>query len=83
MVTKTYLPSNLFDRSDSSVSSDSSDSCESSDSSDSSDKKNLTKKKFSCTFFLHFFFQKQKNVTKNLTNQIAMKLKNSNFDENQ
>ena len=65
IVTKTYLPSNLCD------SSDSSDTCNSSDS--SYRKKNFNNK----TFFLQFFL-KQQNLTKN---QIVMKLKNSNCDK--
>ena len=80
MVTKTHLPSNLFDSSDSSYSSDSNDSSDiydssdcsdrsdSSDSSDSSDQKKLfvTKKItfFSSHFYSQFFFS-TKNAPKN------------------
>ena len=72
MVTKTYLPSNLFDSSGSSDSNDSSDSCDSSDSrensdssdssensdsSDSTDQKPFSQKNFYFTF-IYFYLKK-------------------------
>ena len=68
MVTKTYLPSNLCDSSDSSVSN------ESCDSSDSSDQKIVSSKKL---FTKNFFFSK-KNPQKNFFTK-----KNLNYDETQ
>ena len=65
MVTKTCLPSNLCDNSDSSdsiESCDSSDSSDSSDSCDSSDQTNFVRKKF---FTKNFFFL-QKKIPENL-----------------
>ena len=61
MVTKTCLPSNLCDNSDSSdsiESCDSSDSSDSSDSCDSSDQTNCVIKKF---FTKNFFSSKKKS----------------------
>ena len=85
MVTKTYLPSNLYDNSDnrdSSDSFDSSDSSESGDSSDSSDPK-----KWPTNFFHRkkklLFFYKKKCSLKNSKTQIVIKLKNSNCDKTQ
>ena len=96
MVTKTYLPYNLCESSDSSDGCDSSNSFESSDGSDSNDqrtffhpKKKLTQKNFFTIFFLH-----KKNYKLNLTTrkiklwwnskpQMVMKFKNSNCDETQ
>ena len=50
LVTKTYIPSNLCDSSDS---NDSSDSCYSSDSSDSSDNSDSNDQKISPNNFFH------------------------------
>ena len=88
MVTKTYLPSNLCDSSDSGDNSDSCDSSDSNDSIDSSDQKTFFppclffKILFFTFFFVYFFFIK-KYITNYLKTQIVMKLKNSNCDETQ
>ena len=68
MVTKIYLPSNLYNNSDGSDSSDNSDSIDSSDgydssdSSDSNDPKKITKNLYLCRFF---FFKIKLFFTKN------------------
>ena len=88
-ITKSYIPSNLCDSSDSSDrcdscdSSDRSDSCDSSDVSDSSDSSDGSDKSdkrnktffFIIFFFIQLFLQKKKFHQKN---QLLMKLKNSN-----
>ena len=56
MLTKTYLPTYLWDSSDSHDSSDSSDSSNSNDSSDSSDSSDSTKKVQSEIFWVKFFY---------------------------
>ena len=83
MVTKTYLPSNLCD---SSESSDGSDSSDSSDNSDSSDLKLFSLENF---FSPKNYFLLQKNHTKKtlfwstIKPQIVMKLKNSKGHDTQ
>ena len=76
MVTKTYLPSNLCDGSDSSDTCDSSDSSDSSGSGDSSDRKK--RNFFSIFFFIYFFYKKISQ--KNSKIQVVMK-SSSNCDK--
>ena len=84
MVTKTYLPSNLWDRSDSSDSNDSNDSSDSCDSSDKSDSRDSSESSDSSDQKRKkTIFPPQKKSLKNSKTEIVMKLKNSNCDENQ
>ena len=84
MITKTYLPSNRCDSSDSIGNSDSCESCDSSDSTDSSDScdsSDISDNTDQKTFFSHiltffiFFFTKKKFHQRTQT-QIVMKIKN-------
>ena len=80
MVTKTFLPSNLCDISESSESSENSDSCDNSDISDSSDSSDQNKSKKTFFKFIFTLFPPKKISPKTQT-QIVMKLKNSNCDQ--
>ena len=75
MVTKTFLPSNLYDSSDN---RDSSDSFDSSDSSESGDSSDSSAPKKSPTNFFHI---QKKNFFHN--KMFTKKLKNSNCDKTQ
>ena len=95
MVTKTYLPSNICDSSDSndtcnsSDCSDSSDSCDSSDSSvssdssDSSDGSDSSERSYQKKNHKKTFFYDKKISQKNSKTKTVLKLKNSNCHKTQ